>query len=164
MRAVLMVAFLAAADARAQDMAFDIGATRNCVAGAVSQAQAEACIGAAASLCMSTPDGSTTAGMGFCLEQEWQWWDARLNAAYGALMARHRRDDAEMAAVGATVPSLAETLRAMQRAWMPFRDAACDYERAQWGGGTGGGPATLGCLMDLTARQALALERRLSQD
>jgi uncharacterized protein YecT (DUF1311 family) len=49
----------------------------------------------------------------------------------------------------------------MQRAWIGYRDAACDYERAQWGGGSGGGPATAGCLMRLTGEQALALEGRL---
>ena len=46
----------------------------------------------------------------------------------------------------------------MQRAWIGWRDATCDYERAQWGGGTGGGPATVACLMRLTGEQALYLE------
>lgn len=160
--AVVMVAVLAGG-AQAQDIPFDIGATEACLAAAQSPSQAEACIGTSANACMSTPDGSTTVGMGFCLDAEWQWWDARLNRVYGELMARHKKDDAEMAAIGATVPSLADSLKAMQRAWIPFRDTACDYERAQWGGGTGGGPATLGCLMMQTGRQTLALEWRVGQ-
>jgi uncharacterized protein YecT (DUF1311 family) len=51
----------------------------------------------------------------------------------------------------------------MQRAWIGYRDAACAYEESQWGGGTGGGPASVDCAMRLTARQALALEARLAQ-
>ena len=43
--------------------------------------------------------------------------------------------------------------------WIGYRDATCDYERSQWGGGTGGGPATLGCLMRLTGEQTLYLEQ-----
>ena len=46
----------------------------------------------------------------------------------------------------------------MQRAWIEYRDATCAYEAAQWGGGTGAGPAFAGCLMRLTAEQALYLE------
>ncbi len=165
MRAVIvaMVAMGAAGGALAQDISFDISPTESCLAEAVSAAGAEDCIGVSANACMETPDGSTTVGMGYCLEREWLYWDAQLNEAYGGLMARHRKDDAEMAAIGATVPSMADALKAMQRAWIPFRDAACDYERSQWGGGTGGGPATVGCLMLQTARQALALQLRLQE-
>jgi uncharacterized protein YecT (DUF1311 family) len=158
---VLGMVLAAARAAQAQDVAFDIGPTESCLAAAVSPAQAEDCVGVSASACMETPGGSTTVGMGFCLEKEWLWWDGQLNRAYGDLMARHRKDDAEMVAVGAAVPSMADALKAMQRAWIPFRDAACDYERSQWGGGTGGGPASVGCLMVQTGRQALALQRRL---
>jgi uncharacterized protein YecT (DUF1311 family) len=62
-------------------------------------------------------------------------------------MATHAEGDAGAKADGLTVPPVAEALRDMQRAWIAYRDASCDYERAQWGGGTGGGPATAGCLM-----------------
>jgi uncharacterized protein YecT (DUF1311 family) len=50
---------------------------------------------------LENPQGETTMGMGFCLSREWEWWDARLNAAYGALMATHVAGDAEMKAEGA---------------------------------------------------------------
>ena len=45
----------------------------------------------------------------------------------------------------------------MQRSWIAFRDAACSYEASRWGGGSGAGPAATGCVMQLTARQALRL-------
>lgn len=161
MRITFVLAMLAGA-AGAQEIAFDPGPTVACLAQA-DFGEGEACIGRAAEACMASPDGGTTVGMGFCLSAEWDWWDARLNATYGQLMAQHKAADAEMAAIGATVPSLADSLKAMQRAWIPFRDAACDYERANWGGGTGGGPATAGCLMVQTGRQALSLEARLGE-
>ncbi|WP_149866415.1 lysozyme inhibitor LprI family protein [Tropicimonas marinistellae] len=142
---------------------FDPTPALSCLAGAPDFVAQQACIGVAAEACMASNEmGYTTVGMGYCFDQELVFWDARLNAAYGPLMQREKAMDAEMTQLGATVPSLAEALRGMQRAWIPYRDATCDYERAQWGNGTGGGPATLACLMDLTGRQALELERRLN--
>ena len=141
----------------AQDVPFSIEATESCL----EAGRGEACIGEAAGQCMDTPDGYTTVGMGACLGRELDWWDARLNAAYGRLMEIEKAADAEMKEIGATAPEMATALRAMQRAWIPYRDALCDYERSQWGGGTGQGPATAACLMTETGRQALWLERRL---
>ncbi|MEO0774677.1 MAG: lysozyme inhibitor LprI family protein, partial [Pseudomonadota bacterium] len=68
-----------------------------------------------------------------------------------------RASDAEMASIGASVASQEEALRAMQRAWIAYRDATCDYEYSQWGGGTGGGPALIGCIMRETGEQTLYL-------
>ncbi len=132
--------------ASAQDMSVDPAITEGCLA--VNGAAPEACIGVAASVCMGALGGSSTLGMGACLGSEAELWDRRLNAAYGALRAGH---DA----------ASADALRASQRAWITFRDLSCAYERTTWGGGTGGGPAAAQCLMQMTARQALALEARL---
>ena len=76
--------------------------------------------------------------------------------------ARHEAGDAELKAEGLDVPPVAEALRAMQRAWIAYRDASCDYERAQWAGGTGGGPATAACLMRHTGVKALELEGKIA--
>jgi uncharacterized protein YecT (DUF1311 family) len=116
------------------------------------------CVGRAAGACMMTPGGDTTLGMMACLDGELGYWDARLNAAYAARIAAAQALDDEMRGLGSAAPSVEESLRDMQRAWIPFRDAACRYEQAQWMGGTGGGPATLACHMHETARQALKLE------
>ncbi len=106
----------------------------------------------------SLPAGSTTVGMIYCLGEELDWWDARLNAAYQERLAQSRDADAGMADIGATAPSQADALRDMQRAWIAYRDASCYYERSRWGGGTGGGPAISACLMHQTGQQALYLE------
>lgn len=143
----------------AQDLRYSEDATVACIYAAPTQAGQRVCIGQSAQACMSaTSDGGTTVGMGGCLDRELQYWDGRLNVAYRALMKKAKRVDSEMAGSGATVPKLEPALRQMQRDWIPWRDATCDFERAQWGGGTGGGPATLSCLMRLTGEQALYLE------
>lgn len=137
---------------------FEIWPTQDCVVRGLELTERRNCIGAAAQLCMESSEiGHTTLGMTMCTEQELAWWDAELNRFYQEARAVERAEDAEMA--GATgYQSQAEALREMQRAWITFRDAKCDYERAQWGGGTGGGPAWLSCLMYETAEQALYLQ------
>ena len=157
----LFLLILLALPAMAQDVAFDTAATEACLA---TDAPAESCIGLAADACRRDTDGGdTTVGMGACLAAEVAYWDASLNAAYDALRVRTRAIDAESLDYGFEVPSQAEALQAMQRAWIPFRDAACDYERSKWGGGTGQGPAGAACLLRQTARQALALEDDLAE-
>ncbi|TQV69545.1 DUF1311 domain-containing protein [Aliiroseovarius halocynthiae] len=122
------------------------------------------CIGVAAQACMiDSRIGGSTAGMSACFGKELDYWDARLNNAYSALMERLETSDAEMSELGSSAPKQVPALRDMQRAWITFRDAKCDFERSNWGGGTGGGPATLACLMQETAEQAFHLESQLGE-
>jgi uncharacterized protein YecT (DUF1311 family) len=143
---------------------FDESATASCVAQAAADDPARAghavldCAGRAARACIAKPGQENTEGMVACLDAERRYWDARLNAAYVRQSAAARRQDAEMASIRATVASMETSLRAMQRAWIAYRDAACRHEQAQWMGGTGGGPATMSCHVHETARQALRLE------
>jgi uncharacterized protein YecT (DUF1311 family) len=148
--------------AAAQDLAFSPNATEDCLAAA--PADPAACIGHAADACMlDTDGGDSTVGMGACLRAELDWWAARLAAAEAAVADAAAATDAEMVAIGATVPPQAPAFDAMRAAWAAWRDAACDWERVQWGGGTGQGPATAACLMRITGEQALALEGWLAE-
>jgi uncharacterized protein YecT (DUF1311 family) len=155
--------------AAAADPVFDPAATEACVDEAVAASPDLAdygvldCAGKSANACMETDGGSSTYGMSFCLDGEWNFWDKRLNAAYAKRMREAKQSDAEMANVEATVPSMEEALRKMLRAWIAYRDAACLYEASKWQGGTGAGPAGAACLMQETARQALTLEGWWSQ-
>ena len=158
--APLMV--LLAGSVAAQEIPFSAQLTESCLARAADPGAREACVGRSADACIHTPDGETTVGMGFCLGKEANVWDGRLNAAYAALMTMETAVETELKAMGSAAPSPAVALRQMQRAWIAWRDAACAYEVSQWGGGTGGGPAAAECVMQLTARQALALEERLA--
>lgn len=122
------------------------------------------CVGLAADDCqMRNEGGTSTVGMGFCLGAERDWWDARLNETYGNLIAKDKADDAEFADLS-YVPKKAPALQAMQRAWIPYRDAVCEYEVVQWGGGTGAGPAWSTCTMVETARQYFVLVDRLKSE
>jgi uncharacterized protein YecT (DUF1311 family) len=151
---------LIAAPVPAQELVFDIAPTRDCLADTRFEDRA-LCAGRAAEACMeANPGGGSTYGMGFCLDQEWRWWDSELNTIYAQLMPLERAGDAANAAGGGLAPARAEALRRMQRAWIDWRDASCAYVGTQWDGGTGAGPAATACLVDMTARQALALHAR----
>ncbi len=151
MRRYLLGALLFAAPAQAQDLSFSPVHTEACLQEAVGRGERLDCIGASANQCMQdTAGGETTVGMGGCLDRERDFWDGRLNAAYQQLLSQQRSD-----------PAMLDALRGMQRAWISYRDARCDYEYVQWGGGTGGGPAILACLMQATAEQVFVLEQNI---
>ena len=143
----------------AQDLNFNIKYTTDCLADTEQVDAKQVCIGNAAEACMAnTPGGDSTYGMGGCLSAEADWWDGQLNAADKALMKNEKNMDRENGLSENSVTSAAKALRQAQRAWIPFRDATCAYEYSQWGGGTGGGPASVACYMRMTAQQALYLQ------
>ncbi len=159
-RLALALALLAApAAAQSKDeggLRFDGGLIQSCL----DNGGWRDCIGVAATACIeATPGGYSTVAMTGCTVAEEEWWDARLNVEYRALMARERQGDAEWQPIPGMVPrpSGADALRAMQRAWIAYRDATCAYEELQWFGGTGASGAGAGCRMRLTGEQALYL-------
>jgi uncharacterized protein YecT (DUF1311 family) len=162
MRVCVPVLVLSCGGALAQDLPFSAEPIEACLGAAQSLVEKQACIGAGAAACIDTPDGYTTVGMGFCYRHEASYWDDRLNTAFAALMSFERALKAEIEGLGGFAPDAPNALRNMQRAWIGYRDATCAYEYSTWGGGTGGGPANAACLMTETARQAIVLERRLS--
>lgn len=82
-----------------------------------------------------------------CSREGWERADKALNRAYAAALSAAREFD-EWPQGRAE-----ETLRAAQRAWVPFRDAACDAEAATWDGGTGQAMIYYGCLERLTLQR-----------
>lgn len=155
----LAVLVLGATTASAQDLKYSNAASDSCLAQSGSFDAQKTCIGLSASACMdATPDGSTTIGMMQCLDNERDYWDARLNQVYKRVRSEAKAQDAEFAEIGFSAPKTAPALRDMQRAWITYRDATCDFEQSQWGGGSGGGPAVLSCLLQMTGEQAIYLE------
>lgn len=148
---------LLAGPALAQEPVYDPALLPACLdrAGADQVARRD-CIGVGAQACMTAEVGATTVGMVSCLQAETAQWDQRLNEAYAAVKADDEQADQE--AEGSAAPALL----AAQRAWLVWRDAACDYEAARWQGGSIGGPVASDCFMQLTAQQALRMESYLS--
>jgi uncharacterized protein YecT (DUF1311 family) len=159
MRSFVFAMAVLATPLAAQDLSFTPQATEACLLKSGHGHDRSACIGLSAGQCMATPDGQTTIGMGFCLDAELGYWDEMLNSGYQQLRAALQVSDTDLP------PHLAiqaDGLRDMQRAWIAFRDARCSFEASQWQGGTGASPAFLGCMMTMTAEQALYLMGVLS--
>lgn len=159
---------LLAAPAFAQDAAeepeFDASVLETCLENASQRQQQgedadrQSCIGAASDQCMEGPGGYSTVGMSTCMGEELDLWDAKLNEAYRTLSEKARATDKDMGELGSAAEKQEPLLQDMQRKWIAFRDAACSFERSQWGGGSGGGPASVTCMMDVTAQQYIRLQ------
>jgi uncharacterized protein YecT (DUF1311 family) len=146
----------------AQQVTYSDEATQFCLSSTSQVSNAVDCAGKSAETCMNTSAGGfSTVVMTGCLDREISFWDKLLNSNYKSALARAA--EADEANAGTNAPSQQQALREMQRAWIPFRDASCEYARSQWGNGTGGGPAALACLLDQTARQAILLDEGLGQ-
>ena len=166
MKIIIAISFvfsvMIASSALAQDnLVLDIRHTEECLAGTKNN-ERQPCVGQSANVCMQSEAGGSTVGMGFCIDEELQWWDARLNRVYSAYLAKERADDSENESGGYSAPAKAPALKDMQRAWIKYRDALCEHAAVQWGGGTGQGPAYLSCLLDETGRQVFVLEDRMN--
>ena len=144
----------------AQEMEFTIEPTTSCLSINTFQPRPwQACAGRAAEACMDANEGGyTTVGVVACMDLELQYWNARLNKAYAFAVDAAFRFDTQDDELGGFAPSMEEPLFDMQRAWIAYRDTRCAFERAKWGGGSGGGPAMVSCLLYETARQTALLE------
>jgi uncharacterized protein YecT (DUF1311 family) len=120
-------------------------AGRLAAAQAAAPRTADSCIGVVATACIQGEGNPSTATMVQCYGREAEAWDARLNAAYKALLANGDGQD------------VAEGLRKTQRSWIAFRDAACAQPAVAFKG-TMAGPMSAYCMLESTARQALWLE------
>lgn len=130
---------------------------RACFNAADSVDDARACIGIGSQICQDQTEGGNSAmGQSFCQQSEAQAWDVLLNEAYRNAMDFAKGTDYD----DRNSPEFArreETLRAMQRAWIPFRDAKCDAEYAKWGSGSMRYIAASGCFMYTNAEQTIQL-------
>jgi uncharacterized protein YecT (DUF1311 family) len=120
-------------------------AGRLAAARAEAPRKAESCIGVVSTACIQAEGNEATATMLQCYGREADAWDARLNVAYKALMAKGDGQE------------VTDGLRKTQRNWIAFRDAACAQPAAVFQG-TMAGPMSAYCVMEKTARQALWLE------
>jgi uncharacterized protein YecT (DUF1311 family) len=118
-----------------------------CQAHAASQSPIEQRYSATYSRCMATGDAAQgiTSGMIECTEAERNFQDGKLNQAYKMVMSRlpaNRQDG----------------LRLSERNWIKARDANCERQRREDGGGSMSHVTWLGCLMDETIKRTISLE------
>ncbi len=145
MKLALVLALIGSA-AQAQEFVPKVNAAQvdSCFATALREGMDASCIGAASGICMEQPGGFTTQGMSQCTSAETEVWDGYLNRAYKARMAE-------------ITPDQKTALREAQRAWIAFRDADCGLQYQMFIDGTMRSNIYTGCMLDMTARRALAL-------
>ncbi len=92
-------------------------------------------------------DAVTQADLNDCTALAYEAADEELNLAYEAVLEAARPDDSSPAS------RAEDSLRAAQRAWVGFRDAACESEAALWDGGSAQPMIRSGCLERLTMQR-----------
>ncbi len=101
---------------------------------------------------------STTQEINFCAEQDFKAADARLNAAYKAMLGRVE--------IGTdfdrkTQAGLRAAIQDAQRKWLAFRDADCkEAVGREWTGGTGMTAAVYTCLTEKSLARIKELDAR----
>lgn len=100
-------------------------------------------------------NAGTQMEMNYCAERDYLAADADLNEVYPQAIEAMRQIDSylEPARRGAV-----ESLRAAQRAWIPFRDKACEAEGYLVSGGSMMPLIVYGCLERLTRQRVKDLE------
>ncbi len=89
----------------------------------------------------------TQMDMNQCAYADWEAADAELNAVYGQAMALLKTWDTDLPA---DEKGGADALKAAQRAWITFRDKACEAEGYAMKGGSAEPLLVYGCMRQLT--------------
>lgn len=88
--------------------------------------------------------------MTFCAQKGWQEADAELNAVYKEAMASMKETDSYLPD---DMKGAAAALRDAQRAWIPYRDKACEAYGFQARGGSMEPMLVYGCLATITRQR-----------
>jgi uncharacterized protein YecT (DUF1311 family) len=92
--------------------------------------------------------------MTHCAGVDWQEADTELNVAYRSAMTAMRETDSYLPE---NLKGAADTLREAQRAWIPYRDKACEAYGFLARGGTLEPMLVLSCRADLTRQRTAEL-------
>ncbi len=131
-----------------------------CYAQAADTAALKDCIGAMSGNCMAKEDqGETTYGMATCTSSETEVWDGFLNNEYRQTMTYFKVQDMDEAELFPEFANRANALKKAQRAWLVYRDAACDLEYALPGAGSIRQLTGTGCMLQMTAERTIELKQ-----
>jgi uncharacterized protein YecT (DUF1311 family) len=109
-----------------------------------------ALIAASASAAENCKNPQSQLAMNTCAAQDYKREDVRLNKNYQGLMAK-------------TEKGQQAKLKALQLAWIKFRDLKCDYESAQYEGGTIYPFVQESCLAEMTRQRNKDLKAMLEE-
>jgi uncharacterized protein YecT (DUF1311 family) len=145
----IVLSALAISSANAQTRkptAEEVAAIRNCAAkyqDDVDEGERHCVFNLVATPCTNTREGSSNLGTADCYRVEWVIWDNLLNENFKNLM-------------GALDSQQTAKLRAMQQAWITYRDTTCNFymDKIQ---GSMAIPMGAACAARETARRALLL-------
>ncbi|MGI9402711.1 MAG: lysozyme inhibitor LprI family protein [Rhizobiaceae bacterium] len=102
---------------------------------------------------------STQIEMTSCAGLEWEAADAELNAIWDKALAIAEDEDAFLISSGGdNRPGYVETLRNAQRAWIDFRDFACEFRGFQARGGSMESMLVNQCLAEMTKERTIKLQ------
>ena len=143
---VSALAVTAAAAQTRKPTAQEVGAIRNCAGkyqDDVDQGERQCLFNLVALPCTKTREGSSNQGTADCYRLEWVIWDNLLNDNFKTL-------------IGALDSQQNAKLRAMQQAWIAYRDTTCNFymDKIQ---GSMAIPMGAACAARETARRALLL-------
>lgn len=97
----------------------------------------------------------TQLDMNICANLDYQKADAELNQVYKKAMAQMRATDSDLPD---DLKGAADSLRDAQRAWIPYRDKACESYGFLARGGSMESMLVSGCLADLTNQRIKELQ------
>ena len=131
-----------------------------CYAQAADAAAMKECIGLMSGNCMAREEqGETTYGMATCTASETEVWDRFLNDEYRQTMTYMKALDKDDEELFPEFANRADALKKAQRAWLVYRDAACDLEYAMPGAGSLRHLTGTGCVMQMTAERTIELKQ-----
>lgn len=159
--ALFSILLMPSVQAQTAPQTFDAAETLDlCLSGEGAQQDgADSCIGLISNKCLEGTMETTMDNLR-CDAEEIAVWDRRLNVAYKSLQQIYKQNDAEMSEYDGF--NRANELREVQRAWIVWRDAKCDFAYGEFRGGTMGKLSASYCQTALTAERALELEDLLS--
>ncbi|MFZ0422199.1 MAG: lysozyme inhibitor LprI family protein [Xanthobacteraceae bacterium] len=145
--ALLMLAVAAQAQTGRKPTAQEIAAIRDCAAkyrDDVEEGERHCLFDLVATPCTKRPEGSSNLGTADCYRIELAIWDDLLNKNFKSLLDTLDEDQAAKA-------------RAMQRAWVAYRDTTCNFyvDKIE---GTMAIPMQSACTARETARRAMLLD------
>lgn len=102
---------------------------------------------------------ATQIEMTSCARLDWEVADAQLNATWDEALAIAHDEDAFLESSGGdNRPAFVDTLRNAQRAWISFRDSACEFRGFQARGGTMEAMLVNQCLGEMTRDRTKQLQ------